>query len=141
MNPAQEFDSERTTMLHRAARAICNAHPRKEEPLPYARAQVYAHAAIQVFRATHQADVCPPGWSPLRELSLREVQVLKLIALGCSNEEIGKKLSISPNTAKVHARKIHKALGTGRQGHMIAVAFSCGLLTVGEMAHGMDGEE
>jgi DNA-binding CsgD family transcriptional regulator len=39
-------------------------------------------------------------------LSVREVEVLQLIARGCSNREIGERLMISGNTAANHVRAI-----------------------------------
>jgi DNA-binding CsgD family transcriptional regulator len=39
-------------------------------------------------------------------LSAREVDVLRLVAAGCSNREIGRRLTISPNTAANHVRSI-----------------------------------
>jgi len=39
-------------------------------------------------------------------LSSREVDVLRLVAAGCSNREIGERLLISPNTAANHVRAI-----------------------------------
>ena len=35
-------------------------------------------------------------------LTLRQKQVVELIAVGCSNEEVGERLGISPRTAKAH---------------------------------------
>ncbi len=44
-------------------------------------------------------------------LSPREIEVLKLIAAGRDNKEIARDLCISPNTAKVHTRKIFEKTG------------------------------
>jgi DNA-binding CsgD family transcriptional regulator len=35
-------------------------------------------------------------------ITLRQRQVVELIAAGCSNEEVGERLGISPRTAKAH---------------------------------------
>jgi FixJ family two-component response regulator len=33
----------------------------------------------------------------------RQIEVIELIAAGCSNDEVGERLGISPRTAKAHA--------------------------------------
>jgi two-component system NarL family response regulator len=52
-----------------------------------------------------------PKATPEQEsLTEREKQVLKCVAQGLSNKEIGEKLSISPHTAKAHLRSILEKL-------------------------------
>jgi len=48
-------------------------------------------------------------------LTERQRQVVKLIAHGCSNEEIGARLGISPRTAKAHADVLRHKLGVPRR--------------------------
>ena len=45
------------------------------------------------------------------ELTEREIEVLKLVILGYSNNEIGKKLFITNHTVKAHLTQIYKKLG------------------------------
>lgn len=52
-----------------------------------------------------------PDEPPLEPLTEQEVAVLRLIAAGLSNEEIGESLSISINTVKTHVRHIFQKLG------------------------------
>ena len=52
-----------------------------------------------------------------RHLALtdRQKQVVALIAAGCSNEEVGQRLGISPRTAKAHADVLRQKLGVARR--------------------------
>jgi ATP/maltotriose-dependent transcriptional regulator MalT len=45
----------------------------------------------------------------------RQRQVVELIAAGCSNEEVGRKLGISARTAKAHADVLRRKLGVPRR--------------------------
>ncbi|WP_367255903.1 LuxR C-terminal-related transcriptional regulator [Pseudomonas sp. stari2] len=60
-------------------------------------------------------------------LSLRESQVLRLIASGSSNQQIADKLFISLHTVKTHVRRIHAKLGVERRTHAVARARVLGL--------------
>lgn len=53
--------------------------------------------------------------SPLADLSDREREVLGLIAEGCSNNAIGKRLFLSPKTVETHIRQIFLKLDLGEQ--------------------------
>jgi DNA-binding NarL/FixJ family response regulator len=55
-------------------------------------------------------------------LSAREVDVLKLIATGCSNREIGERLLISGNTAANHVRAILQKTGCANRAEAAAYA-------------------
>jgi DNA-binding CsgD family transcriptional regulator len=52
-------------------------------------------------------------------LTRREVQVIRLVVDGCTNAQIGKKLSISPHTAKYHVKHIMKKV---EQRNRVAIA-------------------
>ena len=57
------------------------------------------------------------GRLPLTE---RQRQVVALIAAGCSNEEVGERLGISPRTAKAHSDVLRQKLGVTRRRHIPA---------------------
>jgi DNA-binding CsgD family transcriptional regulator len=62
-----------------------------------------------------------PGDAPLA-LTARQTQVVALIAFGCSNDEIGRRLGISPRTAKAHCDVLRQKLGVPRR-RQIPAAF------------------
>ena len=61
-------------------------------------------------------------------LSVRELAVLRLIAQGCSNQQISEQLFISLHTVKSHASHINSKLGVERRTQAVARAKAMGLL-------------
>jgi LuxR family maltose regulon positive regulatory protein len=61
-------------------------------------------------------------------LSSRELAVLRLIAQGCSNQEISEQLFISLHTVKTHASHINSKLGVERRTQAVARAKGLGIL-------------
>jgi LuxR family maltose regulon positive regulatory protein len=57
-------------------------------------------------------DALQTAFPPITE---RQRQVVELIAVGCSNEEVGKRLGISARTAKAHADVLRQKLGVARR--------------------------
>ena len=56
----------------------------------------------------------------LTGLTERQLQIVQLIARGCSNDEVGAKLGISPRTAKAHSDALRQKLGVPRRRHIPA---------------------
>ena len=63
-----------------------------------------------------------PGEHVPPALSEREQDVLRLLALGKENQEIGDRLGISERTVRYHLRNIYDKLGVQRRGEAIAWA-------------------
>ncbi|MEH6819139.1 MAG: LuxR C-terminal-related transcriptional regulator [Dietzia psychralcaliphila] len=61
-------------------------------------------------------------------LSPREIDVLAQVALGCSNAEVGARLSLSPETIKAYLRNIGTKLGTRSRMESVARARLLGVL-------------
>ncbi len=71
----------------------------------------------------------PPTPSPLAEpLSQREIEVLRLIANGLSNQEIAQQLVVGMSTVKTHINHIFSKLGAASRKQAIARAQELGLL-------------
>jgi DNA-binding CsgD family transcriptional regulator len=51
----------------------------------------------------------------LPTLTPRQLEIIELVAAGCSNEEIGERLGISPRTAKAHCDTLRHKLGVRRR--------------------------
>ncbi len=60
--------------------------------------------------------------APRRRLTAREREVLRLVAAGKSNKEIGAALHISERTAKFHVTAIFNKLGAENRAQAVAVA-------------------
>jgi len=61
-------------------------------------------------------------------LTAREVGVLRLVAEGRTNREIGEELSLSALTVKSHLARISRKVGTGDRAEMVAYAIRHDLL-------------
>jgi len=72
----------------------------------------------------------PVGVNALRRLALteRELQVLRGMADGKSNAEIGRELFVSEDTVKTHARRLFRKLSARDRAHAVAAAFRAGLV-------------
>ena len=64
------------------------------------------------------------------ELTSREVEVLRLIALGHTSVEIAGKLHISPRTVESHRARIHSKLGLATRAELVSYALGRSLLSV-----------
>lgn len=81
--------------------------------------------AARMHRRPPGAPGHPGGY---RELSGREVEVLRLVAEGQSNKAIGVSMGLSALTVKSHLARIARKLGTGDRAGMVAVALRTGII-------------
>ncbi|WP_051425796.1 helix-turn-helix transcriptional regulator [Jiangella gansuensis] len=77
------------------------------------------------------ATAGPDRDGPLSALTDREREVLRLVAAGRSNRQIGAELFISAKTASVHVSNILAKLGVSGRGEAAAVAHRAGLVDAG----------
>jgi len=64
----------------------------------------------------------------IAELSAREIDVLKLIAKGMTNEEIARTLFISPHTVKNHVSNVYRKMGMDDRTQVAITALRLGLV-------------
>ena len=83
-------------------------------------------AIAEVLAAAGAAS--PGNHSHSHNLSERELDVLRLLAKGMSDREIGAALFISPKTVMTHVKHIHAKLGVHSRGAAVAHAALHGLL-------------
>jgi DNA-binding CsgD family transcriptional regulator len=62
------------------------------------------------------------------ELSPRERDILRLVADGHTNKEIGEKVDLSAVTVKSHLARSARKLGTGDRAHMVALGIRSGVI-------------
>jgi DNA-binding NarL/FixJ family response regulator len=70
----------------------------------------------------------PPADDPYNRLSQREIQVLRLIAMGRSNKEIAALLGLSANTVAVHRNNLMGTLGVHKTAELVLIAVKKGLV-------------
>jgi DNA-binding NarL/FixJ family response regulator len=71
------------------------------------------------------------GPAQLDELTEREHEILLLVAAGLSNDEIARRLVISPLTAKTHVSRILGKLACRDRAQLVTLAYETGLVTPG----------
>ena len=74
-----------------------------------------------------------PAPAELEELTEREREVVGLVALGLSNEEIADTLVISPATAKTHVSRAMMKVGARDRAQLVVLAYQSGLVSPGRV--------
>jgi LuxR family maltose regulon positive regulatory protein len=95
----------------------------------------YVSRLRAVYATKKQKSEDKPSISPdssaqslIEQLSKRELEVLRLIAQGCTNREIGERLFVALDTVKGHNRNIFGKLQVKRRTEAVARARELGLL-------------
>ncbi|MGW1085967.1 response regulator [Streptomyces sp. NPDC002596] len=87
-------------------------------------------ARALITRFLTQPEACPTAMHERLEcLTPRERDVLTLVALGLSNEEIADRLFISPLTAKTHVNRAMTKLAARDRAQLVVIAYQSGLVS------------
>lgn len=84
--------------------------------------------ARQLFHGLSQSTETPA--QPIEHLSAREIEILKLVAQGLTNDEIGEQLSISSRTVGVHVTHILDKLHLNNRTQAALFALRNGLVSL-----------
>lgn len=87
----------------------------------------YVHPALGAALLAPDAPPARVG-GPGGELSDRELEVLRMIALGLTNAEIGERLYVSVRTIETHRSHIHEKLNVRNRAELVRRARAAGLL-------------
>ena len=86
---------------------------------------------VLVTRARALGAHAEPAHTPPDDLSAREVEILKLVAAGHSNREIGYELCISGHTVANHVRSILRKTGAANRTEAAGYAYRHALVDRG----------
>lgn len=84
-----------------------------------------------ISRVLTQSEVETSDGAVLDRLTPREREVLTLVALGLSNEQIAQWLYISPTTAKTHVNRTMMKLGARDRAQLVIIAYETGVVRPG----------
>lgn len=73
----------------------------------------------------------PAAVASLAELTEREREVMALVGIGLSNDEIARRLVVSPLTAKTHVSRTMVKLGARDRAQLVVLAYESGLVRPG----------
>ena len=92
----------------------------------------YAVRLLSAFDAEPQPpasqEKVPPTGELVQQLSQRELEVLHLMSLGKTNQEIAQQLIVSPGTVKAHTASIYRKLDVVNRTEAVARARDLGIL-------------
>ncbi len=84
--------------------------------------KVYAQQLLRAFTTAPSVAPVSQAGGLIESLSGREIEVLQLMALGQTNQEIARRLIVSPGTVKAHTASIYRKLDVANRTEAVARA-------------------
>lgn len=113
-----------------AVRAVANGNVYLQPALARWLLDDYRRLAAQASNGAHRNANAQESMKDLDVLSLREQQVLQLVAEGLTNPQIGEQLGISPKTVARHRERIMNKLNMHSSTELVKFAIRTGLIEV-----------
>ncbi|MFF4120592.1 response regulator [Streptomyces sp. NPDC001714] len=131
-----EDDEHVAEALRAGASGFLGKGARPEELLEAVRTVAAGEALLSpaatralIRRFLSQPEPYPAGvHKRLESLTRRERDVMGLVALGLSNDEIAEHLFVSPLTAKTHVNRAMTKLAARDRAQLVVIAYQCGLV-------------
>ncbi len=90
--------------------------------------QLVLFVALSTSRTGAHASKSAPGTARAGALSNRELEVVRLVALGASGPEIAVDLQLTHNTIRTHVRNAMTKLGARSRAQLVAISLAEGLV-------------
>jgi LuxR family maltose regulon positive regulatory protein len=103
------------------------AHADNNPLRDYAR-RLLSHFDSEAKNVTVMQEKTSPAQNLVEPLSQRELEVLHIIALGKTNQEIASQLIVSPGTVKAHTASIYRKLDVANRTEAVARARQLGII-------------
>jgi len=91
------------------------------------REATYIDTLLSAFDDLNNAPTAPPRYAQMKTmpaaLSARELEILSHVARGLSNKEIGRQLSLAPETVKWHMKNVFEKLNVSSRFEAVQSAF------------------
>jgi DNA-binding NarL/FixJ family response regulator len=121
--PVIFISGERADAMDRAAGIIMGGEDYLVKP-------VHPDELLARLRRLLERSRPPAEKSAAIDLSIREIQVLQLVAEGWTPGEVGQRLFIAPKTVSSHMQRIFAKLGVHTRAQAVALAYEAGLIRV-----------
>lgn len=102
---------------------------RREQILARYREYAARFDGVATSRAGSGATLAAPPLKAAGRPTVRQLEILQLIADGSPNDEIAAKLVVSVETVKTHIRQMLAKLGASNRAHAVALGLRSGLVS------------